>query len=258
MSDRVDVMGGDANGGAGDRATGRERAVAVIVDVSKSRRHPDRDALHRGVSAAFERVNALIAARQPLQATIGDEFQAAYADLPTALRATLLARLSLPEGIDCRFGLGHGELWTVGTGVAGRVQDGSAWWSAREAVDEARDKEYARLGFVRTWFRSADPAASVPGEGIVNAYLLARDHLVTAMNPRARRLLLGQLLGATQAELAEREGITQSAVSQNLRRSGAVALLAGQALLTDQALLADGPPVAGAAPLDAAGPGGSA
>lgn len=220
----------------------REWAVAVIVDVSKSRKHPDRNALHRGVSTAFDQVNALVDARQPLQATIGDEFQAAYADLPTALRATLLARLHLPEGVDCRFGLGYGELWTVGASVAGKVQDGTAWWSAREAIDEARDKEYARLGFVRTWFRSsvADPAtasqpaevASAPrGEDLVNAYLLTRDHLVTAMNPRARRLLRGQLLGDTQGELAEREGITQSAVSQNLHRSGAIALLASETLL---------------------------
>lgn len=228
----------------------REWAIAVIVDVSKSRKHPDRDALHRGVSKAFDQVNALVDARQPLQATIGDEFQAAYADLPTALRATLLARLHLPEGIDCRFGLGYGELWTVGASVAGKVQDGSAWWSAREAINEARDKEYARLGFVRTWFRSAvdsssanpseasqpadaasAPSPAPPAEDIVNAYLLTRDHLVTAMSPRARRLLRGQLLGDTQGELAEREGITQSAVSQNLHRSGAIALLASETLL---------------------------
>lgn len=202
--------------------------VAVIVDVSKSRSHADRAELQRQIQDAFGRVNEVVAADQPLEPTIGDEFQAAYGDLALALRATLLARLALPDGVDCRFGLGLGELVTIGEGVRGAVQDGSAWWSAREAIDEARKHEYSKLGFVRTWFRSADDSST---ESLVNAYLLGRDHLVGAMNPRARRLLHGQLLGTTQAQLAADEGITQSAVSQNLARSGANALVAGEALL---------------------------
>jgi hypothetical protein len=203
-------------------------AVAVIVDVSKSRSHADRRELQRQIEDSFRRVNDLVAADQPLQPTVGDEFQAAYPDVPTALHASLLARLSLPEGVDCRFGLGLGELATIGTGVAGALQDGSAWWAARRAIDEARKHEYSKLGFVRTWFRADDAG---PTEAFVNAYLLGRDQIVTAMNPRARRLLLGQLLGETQAQLAEQEGVTQSAVSQNLARSGANAVIAGEALL---------------------------
>jgi len=101
--------------------------------------------------------------------------------------------------------------------------------------------QYSKLGFVRTWFRR-DAAAGDPGkpssEALVNAYLLARDQIVSTMNPRARRLLLGQLLGSTQAQLAAAEGVTQSAVSQNLSRSGANALAAGEALLRES--IADG------------------
>jgi hypothetical protein len=207
-------------------------AVAVIVDVSKSRSHADRRELQRQIEDSFRRVNDLVAADQPLQPTVGDEFQAAYPDVPTALHASLLARLSLPEGVDCRFGLGLGELATIGTGVAGALQDGSAWWAARRAIDEARRHEYSKLGFVRTWFRADDAG---PTEAFVNAYLLGRDQIVTAMNPRARRLLLGQLLGETQGQLAEQEGVTQSAVSQNLARSGANAVIAGEALLLETA-----------------------
>jgi DNA-directed RNA polymerase specialized sigma24 family protein len=115
------------------------------------------------------------------------------------------------------------------------VQDGSAWWTARKAIDEARAQQYAKLGFVRTWFRrdAAGPWPHATSEPLVNAYLLARDQIVSTMTPRARRLLLGQLLGATQAELAAEEGITQSAVSQSLSRSGANALAAGEALLRE-------------------------
>jgi hypothetical protein len=219
-------------------------AIAVIVDISKSRAHADRSTLQTQIQDAFGRVNEILPGLQRLEPTFGDEFQAVYADVPTALRATLLARLQLPDGVDCRFGLGEGELRTVGAGVAGAVQDGSAWWSARRAIDEAREHQYSKLGFVRTWFRrdgsvgegdGSRDAAQRPSahEALVNAYLLARDQILATMTPRARRLLLGQLRGATQAQLAAQEGITQSAVSQSLSRSGANALVAGEALLND-------------------------
>jgi len=209
-------------------------SVAVIVDVSKSRSHADRRALQEEIEEAFGRVNDAVDSLQPLAPTVGDEFQAVYATVAAAARATLLARLHLPDGVDCRFGLGLGEVAEIGTGVAGVLQDGSAWWSARRAIDEARRHEYSRLGFVRTWFTSstaeqnADDASS---EALMNAYLLGRDQIIGSMNPRSRRLLLGQLLGTTQSDLAAQEGITQSAVSQNLSRSGANALIAGDALL---------------------------
>jgi hypothetical protein len=212
-----------------------EHAVAVIVDISRSRSHPDRRVLQAGVVEALDEVNRLVPALQPLEPTVGDEFQGAYSGLSLALRATLLVRLRLPEGAECRFGIGLGELRTVGTGAVGAIQDGSAWWSAREAIGTAREHEYSRLGFVRTWFGTGQSTAAdggaVPAEHLVNAYLLCRDQLVGAMQPRARRLLLGQLLERTQAQLAREEGISQSAVSQSLTRSGATALLASESLL---------------------------
>lgn len=212
------------------------RAIAVIADLSRSRSHPNRTRLQEAVVNAFARVDESIAAVEPLLPTVGDEFQAVYADLGSAVRATLVARLSLPEGTDCRFGLGHGELRTIGEGSTGALQDGSAWWSAREAVVQAREHEYGRYPFVRTWFRNAADAPideiAPAQEGAVNAYLVTRDHLVTAMSARERRLLLGQLAGETQRALAAQEEITQSAVSQNLRRSGAAAVLAGESLFT--------------------------
>jgi hypothetical protein len=203
--------------------------IAVLVDISKSRTHPDRGGLQTSIERAFADVNALVRSVQPIEPTVGDEFQGVFNDIGTALRTTLLARLHMPEGIDCRFGLGRGEVATIGSGVVGSVQDGSAWWTARKAIDEARKHQYSKLGFVRTWYRSSTPDER---EDLVNAYLLGRDQIVSAMNPRARRLLLGQLLGETQAQLAAAEGITQSAVSQNLARSGANAIVAGAALLT--------------------------
>lgn len=185
--------------------------------------------LQRELIAVLDRVNQREPSTQELAPTIGDEFQAVYADLRSALRSTLLLRLSLPDGLDCRFGIGLGEVVVVGRSDYGLTQDGSAWWSAREAIEEAKRRETRRNKTLRTWF-VADALATVDA-GVVNAALLARDELVTSLSDRSRRLTLGHLLGETQQALAAAEGITQGAVSQNLRSSGGLALIAGHELL---------------------------
>lgn len=65
----------------------------------------------------------------------------------------------------------------------------------------------------------------------VNAFLIMRDRTVDRMNPRARRLLLGVLKGRRQAELAEEEGVSQSAVSQSLAAAGAYAIVEAERLV---------------------------
>jgi hypothetical protein len=206
--------------------TGSSQSFAVIGDVVGSRGWADRSALQRALVDVLEEVNRHETSVQELAPTIGDEFQAVYADLGTALRATLLLRLVLPDDLDCRIGIGAGEVTIVGRSDYGLTQDGSAWWSARTAIEEAKRREGRRNKTLRSWFVAHDE--SVDGaSGLVNAYLLARDEIVTGLAGRSRRLALGHLLGETQTALAEREEITQGAVSQNLRSSGAFALAAG-------------------------------
>ncbi len=206
-----------------------EQSVAVIVDIVGSRSMVDRPVVQAGIQGAFAEVDDLIAVGSPFRATVGDEFQAVYPGVGIALEATLAARLALPEGVDCRFGLGLGEVKEVGAGAAGPIQDGSGWWRAREAIDEAHDREDSRTPSLRGWFRGG-PGDEVL-EATVNAYLLARDHIVGAMSERARRLTFGTMSGRVQSELAEIEGISQGAVSQALRRSGGMNLLAAVAQL---------------------------
>jgi hypothetical protein len=62
----------------------------------------------------------------------------------------------------------------------------------------------------------------------MEAFLICRDATIDQMNDRQRRLLLGLLLGRSQTQLATKEGITQGAVSQSLRHSGAFAIEAAQ------------------------------
>lgn len=207
--------------------------TAVIGDVLGSRSQKDGTDWHRSLVAALNRVNEQVTAVQPLAPTVGDEFQGLYSSPSAALWATMLVRLELDDGLDCRFGVGVGFYSTIGEGAL-PIQAGTAWWSAREAIVTGALQESVRQPTLRTWYR-CEPDENLPGtplaEGPTNAYLLARDHIVTQMGARTRRLLLGIIKGETQSEIARREGIIQSAVSRNLRRNGAYALLEGAELL---------------------------
>ncbi len=183
--------------------------------------------------AALRRVNDQVPAEQPLAPTVGDEFQGLYSTAGAALTATMLVRLELEGELDCRFGIGVGGYSEIGPGGIS-IQAGTAWWSARDAIVTAKQLETVRQPTVRTWYRyepDSDLMGWAPEEGPTNAYLLARDHLLTQMDARTRRLTLGIIRGKTQVELARSEGIGQSAVSRNLRRNGAYALLEGAELI---------------------------
>lgn len=193
---------------------------AVIGDLVGSRDQPSRGGAQRDLLAALEVVNGRVGAVQPLEPTIGDEVQAVYESLPDALTATAMVRLALPEGMDCRFGIGVGTLEIVGASAYGLTQDGPAWWSAREAIEEVKSMR-RQLPGLRT---------RIVGDGserdlrMANAYLVCRDELVSAFDGRNRRIALGVLEGRKLSEIAEQEGISASAVSQR-HRSGVSALV---------------------------------
>ena len=141
---------------------------------------------------------------QRLEPTIGDEFQGLFATLADAVQASLQVRLELMPGIDVRAGLGQGETVVHDGRRKPVLQDGPAWWAARAALERlARPPQPT----ARTWFSGLE-------EHHVNAYLQVRDALVDRLNPRHRRMLLRALRGASQAEIADAEEVTRSAVSQ--------------------------------------------
>jgi len=207
--------------------------IAVIADMVGSRGLADRAEAQRVLDEAIARVDEqLEIPHEPLRPTVGDEQQGVYDTLDDALASLLLIQLTLPDGLECRFGLGAGAVGTFPS-AGGELRDGPGWWAAREAIETIHAKQQRAAPSARTWVvASPDEDAGVhTAVRHANAYLLARDQIVGAMNERARRLTLGRCLGITQRDLAKAEGITQPAVSQSLATAGASAVVEGFALL---------------------------
>jgi SatD family (SatD) len=202
-----------------------ERAVAVLGDVVASRRHPEVERRRRRIAEALSLANARLRPTQPLTPTIGDEFQGLFTDVVSALEATLFVRLSLLGEVDVRFGIGSGAMFSFDASRAPFEQDGPAWWSAREAVDQVRDlsQRQERPRGVRTRWIDADGHRPLE-VAAVNAFVGCRDELVAAMDPRDAAAMLGLLADEPLTRIAEAEGVSVSALSQRAIRGGLYAI----------------------------------
>ncbi len=209
---------------------------ALLGDVVGSRWVGDRQELHRTLEEALATVDRQVPPVSALHVTVGDEFQGGYVTLGAAVDAAFRLRLLLLPQVDTRIGLGRGTVTTLD--AERRIEDGPAWWSAREAIEEV--EQAARrpaTRHLRTAYRVAAEGDAGPGPGAeavpaVNAALVCRDHLVGSFSERSLRLLRGLMEpDTTQMELAEREGISASAVSQRVRTHGIGAVLAAQEML---------------------------
>jgi SatD family (SatD) len=202
-----------------------QRTVALLGDVVASRRHAEPDVRRERVGAALSLANDRLESIQPLTPTIGDEFQGLFSDVVSALDATLVVRSALLGEVDVRFGIGSGELFAYDPARAPFEQDGPAWWAAREAVDLVRalsQRHEQPRGLRTRWVSAgADPPSAV---ATANAFLLCRDELVAAMDPRDAAAMLGLLAGEPLTKIAEAEGVSVSALSQRAIRGGLYAI----------------------------------
>lgn len=198
--------------------------ATVIADIVGSRALPDRAGAQRHIDDALAQVardvpNTL----QALRPVVGDELEGLYARLEDALAATTLLRLALPVDVDCRFGIGVGEVATIHAD-AGEISDGPGWWAARTAIEHVAALQRRAVPTARTWVVvDGEDADAAPG--LANAAALLRDQLISQLNARGRRITYGRCVGRTQRELAESEGVTQSAISQALTAGGSAALI---------------------------------
>jgi DNA-binding CsgD family transcriptional regulator len=182
--------------------------VTVIGDLVGSRRAPDRARLQDALGRSLSVVNATVAAVQAFEPTVGDEFQGGCQTLADATMATLLVRLAMRGHADVRCGIGQGEVTVHDPGRAPLLQDGPGWWTAREALERVAAPRHGG----RTWYVGPDDPPTV------NAFLLCRDTVVSRLNDRGASMLQHALQGHSQREIAELEGVSASAVSQQFSR----------------------------------------
>jgi hypothetical protein len=204
-----------------------ELYAVMIGDVIASRAFPDQQLLFAALGDHFQWVNQHVPAEQPLQFTVGDEFQGAYREIAAAFRATILLKLKFRAqahgGVErdgeFRIGLAYGQISVYDDGHAPYGQSGDAWWNARAAIDEA--SQPARQSGVpyaaRTRFHAPDPLLTATA----NAFLLALDQVMYQMDRKDIAITLGILTGATQAEIASQLGISQPVVSRRSKTNGA-------------------------------------
>ena len=203
---------------------------AVIADIVGSRTLTNRAEAQKIFEAVLERAAEGLALLETPYATVGDEFQAVAYSLEDALLLTLRAQLQL------RFGIGVGRIEEFASGVhrqaparprlseGASLQDGSAWWAARAAINRAHDVQDSSNPFIRTWFvahASVEPYISATCQTAVNALLSLRDHAILKLSARHRRITASLLLGKTQVEIARVEKLSQQAISDFARGTGA-------------------------------------
>jgi len=208
---------------------GNASLATLIGDVVSSRSAPDRQRLHDWIGDVLAQANERFEAVGTLRITVGDEYQASYADLGTALSAALWLRVRLQPEADLRHGIGWGAVSVLEESP--RVEDGPGWWAARAAIEHVKQQaRSAATRRTRTAYRLAE-GMDGPDPALVNAALLCRDQLVGGLSERSMRLLAGLLDGVSQAALADQEGISGSAVSQRVRGDGLAVILTASELL---------------------------
>jgi hypothetical protein len=220
-----------------ERMNPQASVAALIGDVVRSRAAADRADLHDRLAALLVEANTLLDPVVPLRITVGDEFQGCFATVGTAVHATLWLRLQLAPHAELRHGIGWGPVAVLADQP--RVEDGPGWWAAREAIEAVkREESKPATRRLRTAYRRAAAPAATPDAEVegpdpdsLNAALMCRDQMVGSVSERSLRLLRGTLAGRTQAQLAEDEGISASAVSQRMRNDGLAVVVAADELL---------------------------
>ena len=193
---------------------GFPECVALLGDVVRSR-DSDRTRVHEALLKAIATCNKAHPPLDPLRVTVGAEIQGVYATLGQAVAAMLMLRDELLGTAEVRCGLGGGDVHVIDAKRG--IQDGSAWWKAREAIERA--EALSRQPGNRT-SRTALIDTRAVANPLTDPVLRMVDAALASLNPGSRRSWVHLRAGLDNATAAKLEGITPSANSQRINDHG--------------------------------------
>ena len=193
---------------------GFPKCVALLGDVVRSR-DSDRTRVHEALLNTIATCNKAHPPLDPLRVTVGDEVQGVYATLGQAVAAMLMLRDELLGTAEVRCGLGGGDVQVIDAKRG--IQDGPAWWRAREAIERA--ETLSRQPGNRT-SRTALIDTRAVANPLTDPVLRMVDAALASLNPGARRSWVHLRTGKDNATAAKLEGITPSANSQRINDHG--------------------------------------
>ena len=186
--------------------------VALLADQVGSR-DSNRAQSHAAILDSLPRINQQVPSLDALRVTVGDELQGVYPTLRGALEASYRLRLELAGTVDLRIGLGRGEV--VEIDAEHGIQDGSAWYAAREAIGQVAAIAQTR-GYraVRTALVNADEDDA--DTRLITPALQLIDSALGRLRTGAAQSLLALIDGHDNQSAAEAAGISPSANSQRI------------------------------------------
>jgi len=144
--------------------------------------------LQRRLEDILDRGNQLFETIEPLQTSIGDEFQGAFVDWETAMGVGLWLRLQIQavSGVDTRYGFCDGEFFYH---PQAPLQQGPAWRESRAAIKHVRAWQKADPGDSRrSCFLSGDKGR-VDAKAINSLSAVIDQRLETATDTARERLI---------------------------------------------------------------------
>jgi DNA-binding transcriptional ArsR family regulator len=190
----------------------RSKYLAIIGDVVRSRELQDRGEFQQRLRGSLSMVNdafsPFIASNFML--TIGDEFQGLLNSAEKVPQILALIRSEI-HPIEQRVGIGIGGLDTTLEPTAIGM-DGPCFHRARDAIERAKVAQTS----IEVGTRDFDDAFRI--------YALLYSSIRSQWTARQRQVFDLSMMGITGKEVAERLGVSPSAVSQHLSAAGANAV----------------------------------
>ncbi|WP_124053932.1 SatD family protein [Arcanobacterium ihumii] len=187
---------------------------AVIGDLVQSRKGK-REQTQAALMDGLEKVTT--PSIEVFHPTVGDEIQGIFASLGNAFQALHFLRVQMRIlNTDIRFGIGIGEIKEIAQ--APSIQDGSAWWNARSAIETVHEMQGTPgragvrtgiIGFEENGFETITAT-------LVSASAQLIDSQISSLKPSTCGSLLGLLIGEPNYVTAEKLSISAPANSQRV------------------------------------------